>query len=46
MDKKYDEKVFFEEYVDKDALYRLSTSEITKVISGSIASLLYFLALL
>lgn len=42
MDKKYDEKVFFEEYVDKDALYRLSISEITKVISGSIASLLYF----
>lgn len=42
MNKKYDEKVFFEEYVDKDALYRLSTSEITKVISGSIASLLYF----
>ena len=42
MDKKYDEKVFFDEYVDKDALYRLSTSEITKVITGSVASLLYF----
>ena len=35
-------KYFFDEYVDKGALYRLSTSEITKVISGSIASLLYF----
>ena len=42
MNKKYDEKVFFDEYVDKDALYRLSTSEITKVITGSVASLLYF----
>ena len=42
MDKKYDEKVFFDEYVDKDALYRLSTSEITKVITGSVTSLLYF----
>ena len=42
MDKKYDEKVFFDEYVDKGALYRLGTSEITKVITGSVASLLYF----
>ena len=42
MNKKYDEKIFFDEFVDKDALYRLSTSEITKVITGSVASLLYF----
>lgn len=46
MNKKYYEKVFFEKYVDKDALYRLSTSEITKVISGPIASLIYFPSLI
>lgn len=43
MNKKYDEKVFFDEYVDKDALYRLSTSEITKVITGQLLVFFIFL---